>query len=114
MLPATVELKLPRIPVGGGNGIDDCRQERGGRSSRPSGGGSKMARSKFHEERGEDHRSGIALGTLPAIALNADWKRRFREGIVGFARELKPMALGELAAKNKKHLGINVAWFRRR
>ena len=29
VLPATVELKLPRIPVGGGNGIDDCRQERG-------------------------------------------------------------------------------------
>ena len=114
-LPTSIELRLPRIPVGGGNGIDDCRHELG------NGKGFVEFWERIKNEAvkvsPKSEASAIAtevlLAQLPAIALNADWKRRFREGIVGFARELKPMALDELAATNKKHLGINVESFKK-
>jgi hypothetical protein len=111
-LPAGVALRLPRIPFGGLNGIDNCREAFGGEFP------------KFWEaiEAGavkvsvESDASAIAaellIRELAAIAKQADWHKKYQEKIFKLAGRLGPLALDQVTEAVKEHLKIKVGVFK--
>ena len=105
-------VKLPRIPIGGPNGIDDCREAFAGGFL------------EFWEEikagaievSGETDLSTIAaeliVPQLEAIGKLGDWKKRYKEKILELAGQLDSIALDEVAHAAKKHLGISIGAFK--
>jgi Domain of unknown function (DUF3854) len=111
-LPDGVELRLPRIPIGGRNGIDDCREEFGGEFQAFWEGiqaeavevGVEMDMSTLAAE--------LLVRELPAIGKAADGKKKCQGKIVKLAGRLGPLALDEVAQAVKEHLGIGVGPFK--
>ena len=108
VLPATVELKLPRIPVGGGNGIDDCRQERGDKEFPAFWGWIKDGAVEV-PQKSEASTIAAELLTLalPAIGELPDWRKRWLPKIVVLVGRLAPIDLDDVARALKEQFGIN-------
>jgi hypothetical protein len=111
-LPNDCVLKLPRIPLGHPNGIDDCRQALDGEFPEFWEG----LKAESVEVPVKTDASTIAaellIRELPAIGKVADWKKKYRPRIVELAERLGPLALDEVAQAVKEHLKIGLGPFK--
>jgi hypothetical protein len=106
------DVRLPRIPFGGPNGIDDCRKEFGGDFPAFWEGIKAGAVEVPVKSDASTIAAELLVPALEAIGKLKGGQKKYQAKILSLAGRLEPIALDEVAREVKKHFGISVMSFK--